>query len=148
MTTQYLVLDSRERLAGGDTNSYTLQLRPALQNVSTIRLVHADIPVPAESPEGAFYLRIDELRHNVRGAMSAHGASFVVPATAPPGFRAVFSPGGGFQQAVEFDPPRTLGSITLGFYGAAGQPAGVTAESTIIFEVQYSDEPASCATQV
>jgi hypothetical protein len=129
---QLLIIDSRDR-TGGDVNDWFVNLRPGLQNVSSVRLLYADIP----SPDGTepFFLIRTSLGAHVRGATQGDSASFVVPRSAAAGFRTFWAQNSQFPAVVFEEPARSLSDLAVSVRVRGGGSANLTADWYMVLEV-------------
>ena len=130
---QLLVIDSRDRL-GGDAADFFVNLRPACQDVHSIRLLYADIPSPEGDAE-PYYLITTSLGAHVRGAAQGSVGTFIVPRTAASGFRTFHSQNGQFPAVVFEDPARSLSDIAVSVRVRGGASAGLTDDWYMVLEI-------------
>ncbi len=131
-----LVIDSQERLPGGTTDSFVVELSPVARPVRAISLLSADIPVPAAYTDAYIGVAISELQQNARGVSAGKGAwTFVVPIEVPPGYRTIWKKKEWFAQRVEL-PNGLPNRFTVSFRARSG-PAGLTAESSLVLALEH-----------
>jgi hypothetical protein len=130
-----LIIDSRDRLAGGTPSDFFLNLRGAVENVHSARLLYADVPSPEEGDTEPYYLIRTSLGAHVRGASQGDGATFVVARNAAAGFRNIHAQNSVFPAVVFESPGRTLSSLAVSVRVRGGGSAGLTAEWYCVLEV-------------
>lgn len=130
-----LVLDSRDRLPGGSSNTFRVNLRPGLEAVRSARLLYADIPSPLGDTE-PYYMVATSLGVNVRGASQGAGATFVIPRSAASGFRTFHSQESQFP-AVHFESPaRGITEVTVDVRVYGGGSAGLTDDWFMVIQIE------------
>jgi hypothetical protein len=132
---QLLIIDSRDRLAGGTPSDFFLNLRGAVENVHSARLLYADIPSPEEDTEPYYLIRTSSLGAHVRGAAQGDGATFVVPRNAAAGFRNIHAQNSTFPAIVFETPGRTLSSLAVSVRVRGGGSANLTAQWYMVLEI-------------
>jgi hypothetical protein len=131
---QLLIVDSRDRLAGGTVSDFFLNLRGAVEDVRAVRLLYADIPSPDGDTE-PYYLIQTSLGSHVRGAVEgASSATFVVPRNSAAGFRTIHAQNSTFPAVVYEKPGRSLSSLAISVRVRSGS-ANLTAEWYMVLEV-------------
>jgi len=134
---QLLIIDSRDRLPGGDANDFFLNLRGAVQGVRSMRLLYADIASPEGDTE-PYYLIRTSLGAHVRGAVEGDSSTFVVPRSAAAGFRTFHSQNTTFPAIVFENPGRSLSDLAVSVRVRNGGSANLTEEWFCVVEV-YCD---------
>ena len=135
MPHQLLIVDSRDRLAGGTESDFFVNLRGAVEDVRAVRLLYADIPSPDGDTE-PYYLIQTSLGSHVRGAVEgASSGTFVVPRNAAAGFRTIHTQNSTFPAVVFETPQRSLSSLAVSVRVRGGGSANLTAEWYMVLEV-------------
>ena len=131
---QLLIVDSRDRLAGGTVSDFFLNLRPGLQDVRSVRLLYCDIPSPAGDTE-PYYLVQTSLGAHVHGAAQGSVSSFVIPRTAAAGFRTFWATNSLFPAVVFEEPARSLSDLAVSVRVRGGGSADLTEDWYCVLEV-------------
>ena len=131
---QLLIIDSRDRLAGGDANDFVVNLRGAVRDLTSVRLLYADIP-SQDGDTSPYYMVSTSLGSHVRGAVEGKAATFIVPRTAASGNRTFHSQGSQFPAVVYETPGRNLSDIAVSVRTRDGASAGLTSDWYMILEV-------------
>ena len=132
--TQLLIIDSRDRLAGGTVNDFFLNLRGAVQGVRSVRLLYADIPSPDGDTEPYYLVRTNFGAH-VRGAIEGDSATFIVPRNAAAGFRTFWAQNSQFPAIVFEDPARSLSNLAVSMRVRGGASANLTEDFYLLLEI-------------
>ena len=129
-----LIIDSRDRLPGGSVNDFRVDLRNALSNVQSVRLLYANIASPSGDVQ-PYYLIRTSLGSHVRPAVEGDSATFVVPRSAASGFRTFHAENTTFPAIVFETPGRSLSSLEVSVRAHGGASAGLTGDWFCVVEV-------------
>ena len=116
----FLIIDSKNKQAGGTNMNFKINLRPGLEHVKQVYLAFSNIPIAANNTESYYMISIKELGIHVRAADSASGTgTFMVPIKSGPGYRSIGSVNTDFTSRAHAGDV-TLNQLTVRFHNSDG----------------------------
>ena len=133
-----LVIDSRRRNATGvgTLTQFSLQLTPALENVSRCRLVWADLPIPSGATESFYIITIPQLGCPVRGANSMLSGTFCIPVSSAGGYRSYWAENNSWHQIANGNHTSVTQLDVYVNWGNDNAPALLAGDWTIIIQLE------------
>jgi hypothetical protein len=119
-----IIVDSRDRLAGGSPSDFFVNLRPGLANVLSARLLYVDLPSPGGVSANELYYHLGtSLGSAVRSVSQGHPITFVVPRSGADGYRTFWTQDSQFNQVLYEQPEEHVSSLAVSVRTRAGTAA-------------------------
>ena len=134
-----LIIDSADRVSGGGSaDSFTINLRPSLSGVKSVRMLWASIPNPVGNVKPYWLIRVPQFGLPVRPSADGDSATFIVSVDSAQGFRTVHREKSDYPEVALQQPSCDISQLNVSIFTRGGTPAGLTNDWFIVLGLTYA----------